>query len=290
MRTLPRSAALTAAAVTLALGGAPAGAAQAAPRQADPAPATVYVVQGVAGAAMTLRVDGRVVSASAAAKSVVGPLRLTPGKHTVVADAPGTASDVTATIDVAAGSSTDAVVHRTADASARPVLTTYVNDLSPVPADSARLTVAHTAAVGPADIRVRGKVLFANVANGEELSLTVPAATYPVEIVPTATSGPSVLGPVDLPVKAGTLTRVFAIGVASAGTMDAVVHELPLRGTAGTPPRRVDAGSAGLAATVPTSAQSRRDGTGAAPLALGAGLLLLVGARRVRTGRRAAHR
>ena len=36
-----------------------------------------------------------------------------------------------------------------------------------MPKDKAKLTVAHTAAVPPADIRVDGKVLFENVANGE---------------------------------------------------------------------------------------------------------------------------
>ena len=55
-------------------------------------------------------------------------------------------------------------------------------------------------------------------------------------------------GPVTLPVKATSLTRVFAIGVAATGSMDAVVQVLPLtaRGS-GIPPAAVDAGDGGQA-------------------------------------------
>ena len=63
--------------------------------------------------------------------------------------------------------------------------------------------MAHTAAVPPADIRVDGKVLFENVANGEVVTLTAPAETYSVDIVPTGKKVRAVLGPVDLTVKAG---------------------------------------------------------------------------------------
>ena len=59
----------------------------------------------------------------------------------------------------------------------------------------ATLVVAHTAAVPPADIRVDNKVLFANIANGESLKLTVPVATYKVAIVPTGETKPVLLGP-----------------------------------------------------------------------------------------------
>ena len=91
-------------------------------------------------------------------------------------------------------------------------------------------------------------MLFSNVANGEQLTLTVPRGSYPVDIVPTATSGPVVFGPVDLPVAAASLTRVFAIGVAATSSMDAVVQVLPIatRGS-GADVSRVDAGTGGQA-------------------------------------------
>lgn len=248
----------------------------AAPATADDT-ATVYLVQGVAGTTASMSVDGKVVQQSAAAKTIVGPLRLSAGVHTVAVDAPGTAQDVTSSITVKAGDNVDAVVHRQADPNAKPEITTYVNDLSAIPAGTSRLTVAHTAAVGPADIRVKQKVLFANIANGEELTLTVPAGTYPIEIVPTATTGPVVLGPVDLPVKKGTLTRVFAIGVAATGSMDAVVQELPLatRGS-GSAPATVDAGNGGQAQRLITTDDPTRAPWFAAAIAF---VALLTGRR-----------
>ena len=50
----------------------------------------------------------------------------------------------------------------------------------------------------PADIRVNGKVLFKDVANGESLNLVVPVATYGVDIVPTGKTSPVYLGPLKL--------------------------------------------------------------------------------------------
>src|SRR5689334_10981538 len=47
--------------------------------------ATLYVVQGVDAATMSLAVDGRVVVREAVEKTVAGPYRLTPGTHTVTA-------------------------------------------------------------------------------------------------------------------------------------------------------------------------------------------------------------
>jgi len=239
--------------------------------------ATVYVVQGVAGETVSISIDGKAVDDAAAAKTIVGPLALAPGEHTVTVDGQGSALDVEATFDVKAGASVDAVVHRQVDAKATPIVTTYDNDLSKVAKGSGRLAVAHVAAVGPADVRVQDEVLFANIANGEVLTLTVPAKTYPVEIVPAATDGPAVLGPVDLPVAKAALTRVFAIGVAAEGTMDAIVQVLPLgvRGS-GKSPTLIDAGSGGQAAELGLTEPTQRD-SGLPPY-LGVAALLAISA------------
>lgn len=253
-----------------------------APSVADQA--TVYVIQGVDAATMTLSVDGRQVAADAPAKTIVGPLRLSPGSHTLTAAPGGGGAAVNATLKVASGSSTDAVLHRQVDPTQPPAFTTYPNDLTPVTTGSGRLTVAHTAAVGPADIRVKGKVLFSNIANGEELTLVVPAGTYPVDIVPTAATSPVVLGPVDLPVARAALTRVFAIGVAATGSMDAVVQVLPVatRGS-GSTVSRVDAGDGGQAQRL---INERRAGSSQSALPL-VGWLVLAAAGLVAVSRRA---
>lgn len=260
----------------------------AAPAIAAPAPSgTVYLIQGVDATTMDLSLDGRNIAAGAPAKTVVGPLSLTPGNHTLSASGGG--APVTASVTVTPGSNVDAVLHRQVDPSKPPVFTVFPNNLSPVAAGSGRVTVAHTAAVGPADIRVNGTVQFANVANGESLTLTVPAGNYAVDIVPAAAAGPVVFGPVNLPVQATALTRVFAIGVAATGSMDAVVQVLPLaaRGS-GIPPATVDAGDGGQAQALIAN-QSDADkgiGSGANGLIFAGCLGLALAAIAVRRTRR----
>ena len=243
--------------------------------QAAGGTATMFVVQGVADSVMTISVDGRMVASDARAKTILGPLTLTEGRHTVSAESPNGAA-VVATVTLTAGSSTDTVLHRQVDPSQPPVITTFINDLSTVAAGSGRVAVAHTAAVGPADVRVGGKVLFANIASGEALNLTVPSGSYSVDIVPNATPGPPVFGPVDLPVAPSALTRVFAIGVAATGSMDAVVQVLPLgtRGSGATP-SNVNAGDGGQAASLASDSFSthERGWVGFGSLLVVAGLL-----------------
>ncbi|WP_295659317.1 DUF4397 domain-containing protein [uncultured Nocardioides sp.] len=240
---------------------------------AEPAAASsVYLVQGVTGSSWSLSVDGEEV-AEAEAKEVLGPYDWPAGTHTVTAT-DGDGEEVTATVEVSAGESLDVVLHRPVDPTGAPLFTTFENDLAPVKDGSGRLTVAHTAAAPPADIRVDGDVLLADVASAEEITTVVPTGVYPVDIVPTATEGPVVMGPVDLEVAEGALTRVFAIGVAADQTMDAVVQVLPLPKTDASAPTSVPAGDGSLAS-----------GSGTAPgawlLAVGA-VLLVVGGRRLR--------
>lgn len=257
---------------------------------AGPAPrstvARVYLVQGVTDTTWTFDIDDEQVEADASAKTVSEAIDLEPGRHTVSATRAGGAA-VSADIEVKAGQSLDVVLHRDVDASGPPLLTAFTNDLAAVPAGEGRLAVAHTAAAPPADIRVDGQVLFSDVALGEELVTTVPSDTYSVAVVPAATSGPAVLGPVDLTVEPGRLNRVYAIGVAEKGTMDAVVHtiKVPTKGAVESMPRSVPGGDGGAAGAV-ADQQGRL-----APGGLGLALLLaaagfgLLGMRRVRPGR-----
>jgi hypothetical protein len=284
-----RRAVVTGLVVSSAVALAPLAAVEAA---AAPATGTVYVVQGVADTPMTITVDGKAVASGAAAKTIVGPLTMTAGNHTVTAESPSGGASVSASVSVTGGGNLDAVVHRQVDPSKPPVITTFPNDLSAVTTGSGRLVVAHTAAVGPADVRVDQKVLFANIANGEALTVTVPAATYTVDIVPTATTGPVVFGPAPVPVKATALTRVFAIGVAANSSMDAVVQVLPLstRG-AGTTPSTVNAGDGGQAADLVAAARATTGGPqwwGLGPalaVALAGAGVLLTARRRVAPAR-----
>jgi hypothetical protein len=209
--------------------------------------AQVYFVQGLPGRSVDIAVNGKNVARHVAAATVVGPFTVTAGTPTVtIRETSGLL--VEKRVKIAAGSNIDVVVHWPADTTATPVLTWFTNNLSAVPAGKASLTVAHTALVGPADIRVNGKVLFANIANGESLNLVVPAATYTVEIVPAGATGPVLLGPAKLAVKAGSITRVFAIGNPKAKTMTVAVQVLATSTKAASAvPQTVNTGTGGQA-------------------------------------------
>jgi hypothetical protein len=209
----------------------------------------VFVLHGLPGVVADIRVDGRSVEQQVPQGVIVGPLDVEAGEHEV-ALVPEGGDPVTGTVDVASGASVDVVAHLPASLEAAPVLTAFPNDLSPVAPDKARLAVAHTAQVPPADIRVDGEPLLRNVANAEVLTVEVPAGSYAVDIVPTGTTSPVVFGPVDLAVDAGTLTRVFAFGSPADGSMDAIVHALAIEQQGSAPPARVETGDGGQAAAL----------------------------------------
>jgi len=208
--------------------------------------AEIYVVQGLPDQSLDVAVDGKTVDSGVDTAKVVGPFDVESGRRTVTFTDGGEVV-LERALTIEPGSSSDVVAHLPASASAAPMVTVFDNDLSAVPRDKAKLTVAHTAAVPPADIRVDGKVLFENVANGEELTLVVPADTYSVDIVPTGEDGPAVLGPVDLKVEAGGLDRVFAVGDPSKKTMNVAVHVIPTGSAGSGKPARVNTGTGGQA-------------------------------------------
>lgn len=214
---------------------------------AAPAIGEAYVIQGLLGETYDVTVDDEVVHRGATPKAIVGPIALDAGTH-VVQLRKGSTVAVEQRFTVYAGQSVDVVAHKRADSTMSPVLTAFRNDTSPVGPGKVRLTVAHTAAAPPADIRVDGTVLFRNVANAEALTVLVPAKTYTIDIVPAATTGEPILGPVDLALNAGTLTRVFAIGSVASDDMDAVVHSLPVTVSGAKAPGIVRTGDGGQTA------------------------------------------
>ena len=212
--------------------------------------ATLYVVQGLPGAAIDVAVDGQTVARNVETTNVVGPFPVSAGTRTLTfTDGEGKVVAEN-TIEAGAGSSSDLVLHLTTAAGDPPVVTQFANDLTGVPSDKASLTVAHTAAVPPADVRVDGQVLSANIANGESLNLVVPVGTYKVDIVPAGESSPVVFGPVDLTVQGGSLNRVYAVGDPAATTMNVAVHVLKVPESGSPPPVMVDTGTGGMAVMI----------------------------------------
>jgi hypothetical protein len=240
--------------------------------------ARVFVIHGIQGQDLDIVVDDKTVASGAKPKAIVGPLKLAPGSHSVAVKK-GSSDVATSTFSVKSGQSLDLVAHRQADASMAPIFTVFDNNIRAVGPGKLRLTVAHVAAAPPADIKVDGNVLFNNVANGESLTLVVPAKTYRVEVVPAASQGDAILGPVDLDTKKGTLTRVFAVGNVAQKSMDAVVHVLDVQVSGAARPSLVASGDGGQAAQSFTD-----DGSPAVPVlvaglagGLAVGLLALAG-------------
>ncbi len=212
--------------------------------------ATVYIVQGLPDQTVDVAVDGETVASDVATTDVVGPFSVSAGRNEVsFTDEDGSVvADNTVTTET--GSSSDLVVHMSTSATEDTVVTVFANDMTAVPADKASLTVAHTAAVPPADILVDGQVLFANVANGESLNLVVPVDTYEVQIVPTGETSPAILGPLDLTVEGGSLNRVYAVGDPENQTMNVAVHVIDLEDTGSDAPDMVNTGTGGQGAVL----------------------------------------
>lgn len=248
-----------------------AGAAVAVPASAA-STGVVQVVQGLPGRTLDIAIDGKVVARGVKAAAIAGPLQVAAGQRRITAQEGGKVV-IDRVVAVGAGSNLDVVIHRPAAPTGAPVITTYPNKLTPVPKGKAAVRVAHTAAVGPADIRVNGQVLFANVANGESLDVVVPAGTYSVEIVPAGATSPVVLGPLALPVRAGFLTRVFAVGEPNSKTTNVAVATLRLPATGTVRPGVVNTGTGGQAAEL---MQSRPSPLPLVLLLLAAGVLLTI--------------
>ncbi len=208
--------------------------------------ADIYLVQGLTTATVDIRVDGKEVEKGLKATAVAGPFKVKAGDHSVSVSSSGKTL-AEATVTVGAGSSWDVVAHLPAPEDTKPTMTAYRNDLKAVPKDKSSLTVAHTASVPPADIRVNGDVLFEDVENGESLNLVVPVDTYAVDIVPTGETSPVFLGPLKLTVQGGALNRVYAVGDPTKKTMNVAVHVLKVKTTGTDRPKKVDTGTGGQA-------------------------------------------
>ncbi len=207
---------------------------------------TLYVVQGLPRVTVDISVDGDSVAQDVAGATLAGPFQVPAGTH-VVTFTPSEGDPIESTVTMAAGDSRDLVLHLPAQNDGAPLVTAFDNDLTGVPPDKGALTVAHTAAVAPADIVVNGNVLFENVANGEALDVVVPVDTYQVQIVPTGQTSPVVLGPLDLTITGGSLNRVFAVGDPASDDMRVVVQVIDVADTGSATPRRVETGSGGQA-------------------------------------------
>jgi hypothetical protein len=217
---------------------------------ADATGGQVVVVQALPGAAVDVAIDGKTVRRGAEVGSLVGPLSLSPGTHELaISNAPG-GRTIQTRLNVKSGSNSDVVLHRPASVDGAPVVSTYRTPQSPIGPGKARILLAHTATVPPADVRFDGKIVFSNVANGEFADADVPAGRHRVALLPTGQSDDPILGPLAVDLAPRTATMVYAVGNPRNGSMNVVAHTVALSSDGSTAPLSIDTGSAGLAADI----------------------------------------
>jgi hypothetical protein len=208
----------------------------------------VFIVQAVPKQMLRVSIDGKTVDHAAQVGAVLGPFDVGAGSHRI--QFTGGGRQVVSTVDVPRRSSRDVVVHLPAQVGGAPVVNTYHTSQKPIAPGKARVLLAHTATVSPADVRVDGQVVFRNIANGEYATADVPAGPHTVTLVPAGRKGPAILGPLHVTLRAGTITLAYAVGNPRLHSMNVIVHQEALASNGEVAPTTIDTGHAGLVAGV----------------------------------------
>lgn len=200
-----------------------------------------------------------------------GTLEVPPGAYDLEVFAAGsdTAGDPVLTLttpELTAGMSAS-VVAQLNEAGDTPALNAYVNQT-----DATGIQVFHTAAFGAVDVVAGGEVALAGAVNGDTARIDVPGGTTVPGVGVAPAGGEVAIDLGDVTVPDDTLVLAYAIGSADDGSLQVVTATAAVTAGDGAEdgegmPTRVDAGSAGLAA-------STADLGGLTLLLAGAALLL----------------
>jgi hypothetical protein len=210
--------------------------------------AKVTVVHGIPDTAVDVYVDGKKALPDFAFKTVTDPISLPAGSHDIAIRKAGDPADAEPVLSgnatLTSGENATLVAHLSEDG--KPALTPYANPATAVPAGMARVIVRHNAAAPAVDVLAGDKAIISSLSNTEEKSLMVPAGTVAVAVAAAGTTDP-VIGPVDLTLKAGTTTVVYAVGSLEGKNLTAVTQTYA-SAPAASAPTAVAAGSGGEAA------------------------------------------
>jgi hypothetical protein len=245
------------------------------PASAAPASGELQIVQATPGVAVGIAIDGKRVRSGVGVGSVVGPYNLSPGTHEVRFLGGSGKTLMRTSVKVRSGVSSDVVLHRPASPRGEAVVNVYSTPRAAIGPGKARVLIAHTATVAPADVRVDGKRIFTNIANGEFATADVPAGKHRVALLETGEDTYPILGPIDVTLKPRTVTMVYAVGSPKNGSMRVIAHAAELTADGTVKPATIRTGSAGLARGAVTELSADRAG-GDPTSSLGAGLMLPV--------------
>jgi len=216
-----RRAGVIAAAATLPLGFALA----ATPAMADGHEATISVLHGIPAGAGADVVDVYANGNLLIDDFTPGTLEtmmVPEGTYDLAVYADGTTPDdadpVLAADGVEVPGGINATVTANLDAEGAPALNVFVNDIEPIAAGEARLTVRHVAAAPAVDVLADGAVLFADLTNPNQDLATVPAGDYEAA-VNLAGTDTTAIGPAPVSLAEGANTIVYAWGSAEEGNL-----------------------------------------------------------------------
>lgn len=232
--------------------------------------ATVSILHAVPGATVDVYANGKALLTSFKPGTLTEPMMLPAGEYDLKVTAAGAGAEGAAVIeanDVVVPAKANITVAAHLDAKGTPVLSPFVNDVSKVAAGKSRLTVRHIAAAPAVDVRANKAVAFAGLTNPKEAKADLNASMIAADVV-LAGTGTVALGPVDVDLKEGTSTIVYAWGSAADGNLDLAVQTIEgLHSAPGGVP-------AGDVAEGSTPAASALFGLGAMVAAGGAALVL----------------
>jgi hypothetical protein len=213
---------------------------------AQQAPASVTLVHGVRGLIADVYLDGALALPAFEPERTTDPISIPAGPHTVDVRTAGSAASsapvVSASVDLPPGGQFSAVVHLAQDGS--PTVTLYPDDLSQVPAGSAKVVIRHAAAAPPIDVDLDGSQLTTALANTGQADTTTAPGNHTVEVQLQGTPSPA-LPPEDVPIAEGSSTVLYLVGSASDSSLVWLAQQ---RSGVQSAPTAVRSGSEGLAA------------------------------------------
>jgi hypothetical protein len=193
---------------------------------AGAADASLNVVHGIPGVDVNVCVNGEAAIPDFNPGETVVGVALPAGSYdfaiVAVTDGCGDAPILEANdVTLEGGRNYTAVAHLLADGS--PTISLFRNNVRPLAAGFARLTVRHTAAAPEVDVFANGARILEDVPNGASATLRVPSGIYAAWAALAGGWRP-VIGPDVLRLRAGNAYQVYAWGDGTAGYDFAVIR------------------------------------------------------------------